>query len=195
MRNDTTNRCIYNNQYIFAVWKTNEWKLFQLLNGNISFKVFIHFLQILVGKNIQSFCLFFQVCHGKGSSREASQTDAARRALVLLADSGDNMSAENDYAVGSKRSANDNALLSKGNRIENQTMETGDVSRRGATLNSRGGDSILNGSKKSIESSSIPIVSAAVVSTTANSAHIGSGTQSAKAAAKSAASCNDDKQE
>ena len=32
---------------------------------------------------------FFQVCHGKGSSREASQTDAARRALVLLADSGD----------------------------------------------------------------------------------------------------------
>ena len=31
----------------------------------------------------------FQVCHGKGSSREASQTDAARRALVLLADSGD----------------------------------------------------------------------------------------------------------
>lgn len=33
--------------------------------------------------------IFFQVCHGKGSSREASQTDAARRALVLLADSGD----------------------------------------------------------------------------------------------------------
>ena len=33
--------------------------------------------------------LYFQVCHGKGSSREASQTDAARRALVLLADSGD----------------------------------------------------------------------------------------------------------
>ena len=33
--------------------------------------------------------VFFQVCHGKGSSREASQTDAARRALVLLADSGD----------------------------------------------------------------------------------------------------------
>merc|ERR1719225_1190187 len=30
-----------------------------------------------------------KVCHGKGSSREASQTDAARRALVLLADSGD----------------------------------------------------------------------------------------------------------
>ena len=29
------------------------------------------------------------MCHGKGSSREASQTDAARRALVLLADSGD----------------------------------------------------------------------------------------------------------
>jgi double-stranded RNA-binding protein Staufen len=136
-----------------------------------------------------------KVCHGKGSSREASQTDAARRALVLLADSGDNMSTENDDAVGSERSENDNASSSKAYRIENQTMETGDVSRRGATLNSRGGDSILNGSKKSIESSSIPIVSAAVVSTTANSAHIGSGTQSAKAAAKSAASCNDDKQE
>ena len=45
---------------------------------------------------IQSFCLLFQVCHGKGSSREASQTDAARRALVLLADSGDNLSAENE---------------------------------------------------------------------------------------------------
>jgi len=30
-----------------------------------------------------------KVCHGKGSSRETSQTDAARRALVLLADSGD----------------------------------------------------------------------------------------------------------
>lgn len=30
-----------------------------------------------------------KVCHGKGTSREASQTDAARRALVLLADSGD----------------------------------------------------------------------------------------------------------
>merc|ERR1712203_1222802 len=37
-----------------------------------------------------------KVCHGKGSSREASQTDAARRALVLLADSGDNLSAENE---------------------------------------------------------------------------------------------------
>ena len=117
---------------------------------------------------LRSLPFFFQVCHGKGSSREASQTDAARRALVLLADSGDNMSEENDDAVGSKQSENSNALSS--------TMETGDVSRRGATLNSRGGDSILNGSKKSIESSSIPIVSAAVVSTTANSAHIGSGT-------------------
>ena len=42
------------------------------------------------------FVYFFQVCHGKGSSREASQTDAARRALVLLADSGDNLSAENE---------------------------------------------------------------------------------------------------
>ena len=31
----------------------------------------------------------FQVCHGQGSTREASQTDAARRALVLLADSGE----------------------------------------------------------------------------------------------------------
>ena len=63
-------------------------------------KFFFHFLQILVGKtleySIQSFCLLFQVCHGKGSSREASQTDAARRALVLLADSGDNLSAENE---------------------------------------------------------------------------------------------------
>ena len=47
-------------------------------------------------KYIQNFCLHFQVCHGKGSSREASQTDAARRALVLLADSGDNLSAENE---------------------------------------------------------------------------------------------------
>ena len=44
----------------------------------------------------QVFFLLFQVCHGKGSSREASQTDAARRALVLLADSGDNLSAENE---------------------------------------------------------------------------------------------------
>ena len=67
--------------------------------GNISFKVFIHFLQILVGKTLKyipRFFLLFQVCHGKGSSREASQTDAARRALVLLADSGDNLSAENE---------------------------------------------------------------------------------------------------
>ena len=31
---------------------------------------------------------YFQVCHGQGSTRDASQTDAARRALVLLADSG-----------------------------------------------------------------------------------------------------------
>jgi len=29
-----------------------------------------------------------KVCHGQGSTRDASQTDAARRALVLLADSG-----------------------------------------------------------------------------------------------------------
>ena len=75
-------------------------KTFQLLNVNILFKVFVYFLQILVWvktlKYIQNFCLHFQVCHGKGSSREASQTDAARRALVLLADSGDNLSAENE---------------------------------------------------------------------------------------------------
>ena len=70
------------------------------MNGNISFKVFVYFLQILLcGKTlkyIQTFSLLLQVCHGKGSSREASQTDAARRALVLLADSGDNLSAENE---------------------------------------------------------------------------------------------------
>ena len=62
-------------------------------------KFFFTFYRFLWGKTFkyfQSFCLFFQVCHGKGSSREASQTDAARRALVLLADSGDNLSAENE---------------------------------------------------------------------------------------------------
>ena len=60
---------------------------------------FFTFYRFLLGKTFkyfQSFCLFFQVCHGKGSSREASQTDAARRALVLLADLGDNLSAENE---------------------------------------------------------------------------------------------------
>ena len=57
---------------------------------------FYRFLWGKTFKYFQSFCLFFQVCHGKGSSREASQTDAARRALVLLADSGDNLSAENE---------------------------------------------------------------------------------------------------
>ena len=35
-----------------------------------------------------TFFFYFQVCHGQGSTRDASQTDAARRALVLLADSG-----------------------------------------------------------------------------------------------------------
>ncbi len=34
---------------------------------------------------------FFQVCHGSGASKDASQIDAARRALVMLADSGDNL--------------------------------------------------------------------------------------------------------
>ena len=44
---------------------------------------------LLIWYLIFIYIFFFQVCHGKGSSREASQTDAARRALVLLADSGD----------------------------------------------------------------------------------------------------------
>ena len=39
---------------------------------------------------------YFQVCHGKGSSRDSSQTDAARRALLLLADSGDNLNQETE---------------------------------------------------------------------------------------------------
>ena len=90
------------------------------------------------------------------------------------------MSAENDYAVGSgsanvERAGNSNSenFLSQGRKKEN----------------------ILNGNKNSIETSSIPIVSAAVVqSSTANSAHIGAATPSSKAAAKTAA-CNDNNQE
>ena len=96
------------------------------------------------------------------------------------------MSAENDYAGGS---AND---ASSKNRID-ETMDTGmapSLSYRGAPSR---GESILNGNKSSVESSSIPIVSAAVVATTANSAHIG-GT-SGKAATAAAASCNDDNQD
>ena len=88
--------------------------------------------------------LFLQVCHGKGSSREASQTDAARRALVLLADSGDNLSTENE-ADG----------------------EAGQTASEAA---------IVNGNKSQSMTSSIPIVSAAVATSSAapaNSALIG----------------------
>jgi len=85
-----------------------------------------------------------KVCHGKGSSREASQTDAARRALVLLADSGDNLSTENE-ADG----------------------EAGQTASEAA---------IVNGNKSQSMTSSIPIVSAAVATSSAapaNSALIG----------------------
>jgi len=77
-----------------------------------------------------------KVCHGKGSSREASQTDAARRALVLLADSGDNMSAENE---ADETTTTDRNLAPAGHIVQ------------------------INGNKDSdsVVSSSIPIVSAA----------------------------------
>ena len=47
-----------------------------------------------------------QVCHGQGSTREASQTDAARRALVLLADGGE---------LNNEEKSSDNDNLFNGN--------------------------------------------------------------------------------
>ena len=80
-------------------------------------------------KQLYSFCLLFQVCHGKGSSREASQTDAARRALVLLADSGDNLSAENEADEEDSGSA----AIVNGNKGQSGTSSIPIVSAAAAT--------------------------------------------------------------
>jgi len=69
-----------------------------------------------------------KVCHGKGSSREASQTDAARRALVLLADSGDNLSAENE----ADEEESGNAAIVNGNKGQSGTSSIPIVSASAA---------------------------------------------------------------